>query len=200
MKTFVIANNSPISEAHIPAGRGDVTTTWYFLPDSALTNAGKPFFIPEFADNFVAIPSVAVKISRLGKSVDPRFASRYYSEIAPAIHFKAPELEKSLVAESLPADRARAFDRSLFIGEFMNAGDFKDRDIAFTVNGQKVYDLNLTAMPKGIETLISDISADNTLKMGDILIPTLPSSFPLSIGDVISIRLADTDLLTVRIR
>ncbi|HAO63855.1 MAG TPA: 2-hydroxyhepta-2,4-diene-1,7-dioate isomerase, partial [Porphyromonadaceae bacterium] len=38
----------------------------------------KPFFIPDFAPEFVLHPALAVRIDRLGKNIAPRFAHRYY--------------------------------------------------------------------------------------------------------------------------
>ena len=107
MKTVIIESNNPLS--------------WYFIADSALINAGKPFFIPEFADEFEAFLAPVVRISRIGKSIASRFAGRYYEEIAPAIHFRASALRRQLLEAGLPADPSHSFDRSMTVGSFIPA-------------------------------------------------------------------------------
>lgn len=110
MKTIVIESASPLS--------------WYFIADSALINAGKPFFIPEFADEFEAFLAPVVRINRIGKSIASRFAERYYTEIAPAVHFRASKLRRQLLAAGLPTDPSHSFDRAMIVGSFLPAIDF----------------------------------------------------------------------------
>lgn len=110
MKTIVIESASPLS--------------WYFIADSALVNAGKPFFIPEFADEFEAFLAPVVRISRIGKSIAARFAERYYTEIAPAVHFRASKLRRQLLEAGLPTDPSHSFDRAMTVGSFLPTSEF----------------------------------------------------------------------------
>ena len=48
------------------------------MADSTMLVGNKPFFIPDFAPEFVLHPALAVRIDRLGKNIAPRFAHRYY--------------------------------------------------------------------------------------------------------------------------
>ncbi len=41
-----------------------------FHPDSALLLPGRPMFYPDFGGEWVAFPMLAVRLNRLGKSVD----------------------------------------------------------------------------------------------------------------------------------
>lgn len=173
---------------------------WYFLPDSALINSGKPFFIPEFADTIEAIPVWAVRISRLGKSILPRFAHRYYSEIAPAIHFRAPRLKEELEAEGLPYDMAYGFDRSLVMGEFLPSDGRDNSTLLLKRNSKEVAACRLGELPYSIDDIISAISSQNTLKMGDLIIPAIPEGVTLAIGDCLEIASGDSGFFKVFIK
>ena len=55
-------------------------TPFRVWPDSCWILSRRPVFVPGFAPRFIGVPAIAVKISRLGKCVEPRFAPRYYAE------------------------------------------------------------------------------------------------------------------------
>ena len=193
MKTFVFDHNyNPSSEQE--------HTSWYFLADSALTNAGKPFFIPDFAADFEAIPTIAIKINRLGKSVSPQFGSRYYSEYAPAIHFRAKDLMGSLLGQHLPADRAYSFDRSFIMADFMPFPSSGEVALTMCCNGKATVSFNSSELSTPIDEAIAKASYANTLKMGDLIVPGLPIGESIAIGDLIELSSGGETLLTVQIK
>lgn len=193
MKTFIIENNI--------YGNQEENPVWSFLPDSALCNAGKPFFIPEDALDIKAFISPIIKITRLGKSIAPRFSSRYYSEIAPAIHFRDMEKRKRLIERGLPIDMSQAFDRSMIIGDFTSALQFLgDNSIILLKNGEKAEEWNEYELAISIDRLFQAISAENTLKMGDYLIPGLSNGVEIKISDELELRLGDKTLLNIQIK
>lgn len=193
MKTFVFEHNYDIN---LPFP----VRTWYFLADSALTNAGKPFFIPDFAKKFEAIPVIAIKIARLGKSIAPRFGSRYYSEFAPAIHFRARDLMDKLETLRLPADRAYSFDRSFIMGEFLPFPTDKLIKINMMKNGEIEGGFDRDKMLTAIDEVIAEASEANTLKMGDLIVPALPEGISIEIGDTLELTVEDRTVLTVQIK
>lgn len=193
MKTFVIENNS--------ADRDDEKPAWSFLPDSALCNAEKPFFIPENSGNIEVFIAPVIKITRLGKSIAPRFASRYYSQAAPALHFRDVSKRMSLLSRGLPLDIAQAFDRSLIIGDFYDSSHlFGNAPLELLKNGIKTAEWNHDSMPINIASLFPEISASNTLKIGDYLIPALSNGTPVAIGDTLELSLDSVTLLSVQIK
>ena len=50
-------------------------------PDSALLKDNKPFFLPDFSNEIHHEIELIIKISRLGKNIEAKFAHRYYDEI-----------------------------------------------------------------------------------------------------------------------
>lgn len=193
MKTFVIENNS--------AERNDEKPVWSFLPDSALCNAGKPFFIPEDSGTIEAFIAPVIKITRLGKSIASRFASRYYSLAAPALHFRDVSKRMELLSRGLPPDIAQAFDRSLILGDFSESTDlFRNIPLVLLKNGIKTAEWNNVSLPINIESIFPEISAANTLKIGDYLIPALSNGTPVGIGDTLELSLDSVTLLSVQIK
>lgn len=193
MKTFVFDNNYPPSE------KSDFVS-WYFLADSALTNAGKPFFIPDFAEEFEATPVIAVKINRLGKSIAPKFGGRYYSEYAPAIHFRAKDLLNRLLDLRLPTDKACSFDRSFIMGDFKPFPEAGEAIVVMKKNGKIVREFISSELLIPVNDAIAKASYADTLKIGDLIVPGLPKGIDIAIGDVLELSVDGCTALTVQIK
>lgn len=187
MKTIVIESDSPLS--------------WYFIADSALVNAGKPFFIPEFADEFEAFLTPVVRINRIGKSIGTRFAERYYTEIAPAVHFRASKLRRELLSSGLPTDPSHSFDRAMTVGTFIPVSDFlSDSLMTMLKNGVPVAVCDAVKIKAAVGPLLEAVSRSNTIKMGDHLVPHLSNPVEIGIGDKLDVALGSETLLTIHIK
>lgn len=190
-----------IDAAILPEGEGYKTLTWTFIPDSALANAGKPFFIPDFADSFCAHLSPAVKISRIGKSIGAKFAQRYYIEVAPALQFIAGKLLFDLTSKGLHGDQAYSFDRSLIVGPFipirrlMATGGF-----VMKKNGQDYAKVIPEELLRRADVAIESVSAYNTLKIGDLILPYKTYGADLAIGDRLEVFMDGEPLLNTAIK
>lgn len=193
MKTIILEGNRlPLTAPRL---------SWYFLSDSAPANAGKPFFIPDFADRFEALIAPVLRISRLGKSIGARFASRYYSEIAPAIHFRAPGLRSELQAAGMASDMAQSFDRSLIIGQFMPMERFLENPrIKLLKNGEPAAEWKLSDFSTSVSEAIAEISVSNTMKTGDLVVPGLSAPVGIEPGDRLSLMLEGERELLVAVR
>lgn len=193
MKTFVFENNYNPSEA-------SDFVSWYFLTDSSLTNAGKPFFIPDFAKEFEAIPTIAIRINRLGKSVAPKFGERYYSEFAPAIHFRAKDLLRRLRDLHLSADRACSFDRSFIMGDFKPFPSSGVVTVTMKRNGEPICEFNSDKLLNTVNETIAKASYADTLKIGDLIVPGLPHGTDIAIGDILELTTDGCTALTIQIK
>lgn len=174
--------------------------SWYFLADSSLTNAGKPFFIPDFAKSFEAIPVIAVRINRLGKSVAPRFAHRYFTTYAPALHFRAADLIRELKDGGLSPDRACSFDRSLIMADFIPFPENGEVTLEMKINGRATECFETVRMSLSLAQVIAEASRTNTLKIGDLIIPALPEGHKVSIGDLFELQINGNNVLSVQIK
>ena len=72
----------------------------FMKPESALLKDGKPFFIPDFSNEIHYETEMVVKINRLGKNIEEKFAHRYYDELTVGIDFTARDLQRDLKEKS----------------------------------------------------------------------------------------------------
>jgi len=145
--------------------------TIYLMADSSLLKDGKPFFIPDFAERFVAHPSLVVRINRLGKNISRKFAKRYYDAVTVGLCVKAEGVKEKFHDEN-PGALAVAFDGAAILGDFQEIGDSIDVNAIgykLFVDGNEVAAARTQDMTLDIDGLIEYISKYFTLKIGDIL-------------------------------
>jgi 2-keto-4-pentenoate hydratase/2-oxohepta-3-ene-1,7-dioic acid hydratase in catechol pathway len=150
----------------------------FMKPDSAVLLKQHPFVIPEFSNDVHHEIEIIVRINKVGKYIDPKFAHKYYDEIGVGIDFTARDLQETLKNKGLPWEKAKAFDGSAVIGEFLPKNNFnslKNLTFELTNNGKTVQKGNTDNMLWKIDELISYVSQFFTLKIGDIIFTGTPS-------------------------
>lgn len=149
----------------------------FLKPDSAVLLKQHPFVIPEFSDDIHHEIEVIVKISKVGKYIDAKFAHKYYDEIGVGIDFTARDLQDQLKSKGLPWEKSKAFDGSAVIGDFMSKKLFNSLEninFELTNNGKTVQKGNTSHMLWQIDELIAYVSQYFTLKIGDIIFTGTP--------------------------
>ena len=149
----------------------------FMKPDSAVLLKQHPFVIPEFSEDIHHEIELIVKISKVGKYIEPKFAHKYYDEISVGIDFTARDLQAKLKEKGLPWEKAKAFDGSAVIGEFLPKNQFVSlENITFelTNNNSTVQKGNSEMMLWNIDELVSYVSRFFTLKIGDIIFTGTP--------------------------
>lgn len=149
----------------------------FLKPDSAVLLKQHPFVIPEFSDDIHHEVEILVRINKVGKYIDTKFANNYYDEIGLGIDFTARDLQAKLKEKGLPWEKAKAFDGSAVIGNFLSKKNFQSTEnINFELrnNGNSVQKGNTSHMLWKIDELISYVSQFFTLKIGDILFTGTP--------------------------
>ncbi|WP_367751914.1 fumarylacetoacetate hydrolase family protein [Flavobacterium sp. WC2430] len=150
----------------------------FMKPDSAILLKQHPFVIPEFSEDIHHEIEIIVKINKVGKYIEPKFAHKYYDEISVGIDFTARDLQQSLKAKGLPWEKAKAFDGSAVIGDFLPKEQFSSlENITFelTNNDKSVQIGDSSLMLWNIDELISHVSQYFTLKIGDIIFTGTPA-------------------------
>lgn len=160
----------------------------FMKPDSALLRNNDPFYIPSFSNDVHYECELVVRINRLGKNIETRFANRYYDEIGLGIDFTARDLQAKLKDKGLPWEKAKAFDRSAAIGnDFIQKSELPDVNaIKFQLkkNGELVQNGDSSYMLFPIDEIISQVSNYFTLKIGDLIYTGTPVGVgPVAIGD-----------------
>ncbi|MCF6182415.1 fumarylacetoacetate hydrolase family protein [Lutibacter sp.] len=150
----------------------------FLKPDSAILAKNQPFFIPPFSDEIHYEVEILVKINKVGKYIDEKFAHKYYNEIGLGIDFTARDVQADCKEKGLPWEKAKAFDGSAVIGNFVakeNLGDLNNINFTLQKNNEIVQNGNSNAMLWKIDELIAYISQYFTLKKGDIIFTGTPA-------------------------
>ncbi|WP_298115218.1 fumarylacetoacetate hydrolase family protein [Flavobacterium sp.] len=149
----------------------------FLKPDSAVLLKQHPFVIPDFSEDIHHEVEILVKINKVGKYIEPKFAHNYYDEIGLGIDFTARDLQAKLKEKGLPWEKAKAFDGSAVIGDFLPKNFFNSLEsIKFELvkNGTVVQKGDTSHMLWKIDELISHVSQYFTLKIGDIIFTGTP--------------------------
>jgi len=157
----------------------------FLKPDTAILLKKQPFFIPEFSNNVHHEVEVLVKINKVGKHIDKKFAHKYYNEIGLGIDFTARDLQNTLKDNGLPWEKAKSFDGAAVIGKWLSKSIFENIDnINFELlkNEESVQIGNTSQMLWKIDELIEYVSKYFTLKIGDIIF----TGTPAGVGKVIA--------------
>ncbi|RDI11141.1 fumarylacetoacetate hydrolase family protein [Flavobacterium sp. AG291] len=149
----------------------------FLKPDTAVVQKQFPFVIPEFTNDVHHEVEVLVKINKVGKYIDAKFAHKYYDEIGLGIDFTARDLQSKLKEKGLPWEKAKAFDGSAVIGEFVSKTEFAALDninFELTNNGNVVQSGNTQHMLWKIDEIIAYVSQYFTLRTGDVIFTGTP--------------------------
>ncbi|AXT19471.1 FAA hydrolase family protein [Flavobacteriaceae bacterium AU392] len=150
----------------------------FIKPDTAILLKKQPFFIPDFSDDVHHEVEILVKINKVGKHIDKKFAHKYYDEIGLGIDFTARDLQSKLKAKGHPWEKAKAFDGAAVVGKWLSKSNFDNvNDINFKLlkNDEVVQDGNTNLMLWKIDELIEYVSKYFTLKIGDIIFTGTPA-------------------------
>jgi len=149
----------------------------FMKPETAVVLHRQPFFIPDFTQDVHYEAEVVVRINRLGKHIEERFAHKYYDAVTLGIDFTARDLQAKLKAKGLPWERAKAFDGSAVVGTFLPKDKFAElNNLNFELhkNGNVVQKGNTSNMLNSIDQIIAFASQYFTLKIGDLIFTGTP--------------------------
>ncbi|CAM3855604.1 fumarylacetoacetate hydrolase family protein [Flavobacterium cucumis] len=176
----------------------------FMKPDSAILPNKNPFVIPAFSNDIHHEVEILVKICKVGKHIDAKFAHKYYEEIGLGIDFTARDVQSKLKEKGLPWEKAKAFDHSAVIGAFTSKKNYSSlENINFELksNGAIVQEGNTNLMLWKIDELISYVSQYFTLKIGDIIFTGTPKGVAkVNEGDVLEGFIEGKAMFKIQIR
>lgn len=176
----------------------------FLKPDSAILKKNKPFFLPDFSDDVQYEAEIVLRISKLGKGIQARFAHRYYDAVTVGIDFTARDLQKKFSVAGHPWELSKTFDGSAPLGAFIPVEKFPDmNNIAFSldVNGNRRQSGNTSDLIFTFDRIIAYISRFYTLKTGDLVFTGTPSGVgPVMKGDNLVARIEDETVLDFYVR
>ncbi len=173
-------------------------------PDTALARNNQPFYYPDFSREIHYEVELVIRISKLGKKIDERFASRYFDAIGLGIDFTARDLQTRLKSKGLPWALAKGFDGSAPVSKFIPVEEFKDiHNINFSLNidGVERQKGNSSLMLFNFSQIISYVSRFITLKDNDLIFTGTPKGVgPVETGNKLEGYIEDKKLLEVEIK
>ena len=175
----------------------------FMKPDSAILLKNNPFFIPPFSEDIHYEVELLVRIKKIGKFIEEKFAHKYYDEIGLGIDFTARDLQKRLKDKGLPWEKAKAFDGSAVIGDFVPKDSLDLDNIRFQLirNGETVQDGNSSHMLWKIDEIISYVSQFFTLKIGDIIFTGTPEGVgKIQAEDVLEGKLEGSTMFQIKVK
>jgi acylpyruvate hydrolase len=178
---------------------------FFLKPDSALLKNNDPFFIPGWTQEVHHEIELVIRVCRLGKNIDKRFARRYYDEIGLGVDFTARDVQNELKKKGLPWEKAKAFDQAAVISNtFFPVSILPDKEIIrfkLNINGKTVQEGNSGLMIFGFDEIISHVSKYMTLKIGDLIYTGTPAGVgQIKIGDRLEGFLEDKKLLDFMVK
>ncbi|MCH1517327.1 MAG: fumarylacetoacetate hydrolase family protein [Flavobacteriaceae bacterium] len=176
----------------------------FLKPDTSILLKGQPFFIPEFSQDVHHEVEVLVKINRIGKHIQPKFAHKYYDQIGLGIDFTARDLQAKLKAKGLPWEKAKGFDGAAVVGKWLpkeSLPHVDDLTFSLTKNGETVQSGSSSLMLWKIDELIAYVSQFFTLKIGDIIFTGTPAGVgPVAINDNLVGTLEGQELFSIKVK
>lgn len=176
---------------------------FFFKPDVAILR-GNRFYIPEFSNEIHYEVELVVKINKVGKYIDEKFAHTYYNEIGLGIDFTARDIQRECKAKGLPWEKAKAFENSAVLSkEFIPKSELDLNNINFSLqlNQDTVQQGNSSQMIFTIDQIIAYISKFVTLKIGDLIYTGTPSGVgAVKIGDKLDGYIGDQKMFNIEIR
>ena len=168
------AHNKEMQHALLLSG-----PTIFMKPDASLSKDGKPFYIPDFSSDVQYEAEIVIKINRLGKCINRKFAYRYYDEITVGIDMTARDLQRELCKNGLPWEISKSFDNSAVIGKFVSIDkegwNVDAIPFRLDIDGKTVQEGNTADMIFKTDEIIEYVSRFVTLKMGDLIFTGTPA-------------------------
>jgi len=148
----------------------------FMKPKSALARPGVPVHYPQFTDNLQYECEVVLRICKNGRQIPQKFARQYFDQWTVGIDFTARDLQNKLKDAGLPWERAKAFDDSAVVGNFIpfDESELYSSQFSLTQNNVSVQKGHTSDLIFSFEHLISYISQYFTLQIGDLIFTGTP--------------------------
>ena len=176
----------------------------FLKPDTAILKDNEPFYHPDFSNDIHHEVEIVLKINKVGKNIDAKFAHKYYDEIGIGIDFTARDLQSKLKEKGLPWEKAKAFNDSAPISGFVSKSQFDDLqylNFHLQVNENIVQKGNTEMMLWNFDEIIAEISKYFTLKTGDLIFTGTPAGVgKVVIGDRLTAFIEGKEMMSFEVK
>lgn len=166
----------------------------FMKPATALLKNNRDFMYPDFSNDIHHEIEIVLRVDPSGKDFDA---------IGLGIDFTARDIQDHCKKNGLPWEKAKAFDHSAPISDFIAKEQFSDlNQIHFYLckNGEKVQMGNTRDMIFSFDQLIREISRYFTLEKGDLIFTGTPAGVgAVHRGDVLIGFLENRKMLEIAV-
>lgn len=183
MKILAVGLNyrDHIEESAVPSSIADAEEQELiiFHKGDSLHRLGQPYYLPDWTKQMEYEAEIVVQIDRVGKYIAERFAHRYYNKLSIGIDLTARDLQREAIAKGRPWTSSKVFDSSAVVGQWIDKHELdypnKAVELKLECDGVVVQKALSSDMIHSIDKIISTISQQHTLKIGDIIFTGTPS-------------------------
>ena len=175
----------------------------FVKPARCLLQRPLTFRYPDFATDLYSGCELVLRVSKDGKSITQNLAAGYFDAMTIGINFTAIDTTNEVQGDTKGWEKAKAWDNSSVIGEWMPAEkiSYKDEiDFCFYKNRLPVQLGNSAMMINNFDKIIAVISKRYSLKAGDIIFTGSPVSIvKMAGGDKVEAFFGDDSMLEFEI-
>lgn len=176
----------------------------FMKPKSAMLQPHAPFYYPEFTNELHYECELVLRISKNGKYIQEKFASKYYDAITTGIDFTARDIQTELKEKGLPWEKAKSWDNSAVIGKWVPLAELKNkRDINFSLfkNKELVQKGSSVNMIHDFDSIVAYISNYFSVNIGDVIFTGTPAGVgEVVVGDELEGILEDTSMFKLEVK
>lgn len=177
---------------------------FFIKPDTALLPKRNPFVYPSFTKDLHYEVEIVLRINKIGKHIEEKFAHKYYNEIGVGVDFTARDVQQQCKEKGLPWEKAKAFDFSAPTSDFVPIKNFKDiNQLSFElkVNDELKQKGNTRDMLFNFNQIIAYVSQFVTLKIGDYIYTGTPAGVgSININDRIACFIEGEKMLEFNVK
>lgn len=203
MKVFCIGRNY-VAHAKELGNEVPDEPVIFMKPKSALLQSHTPFYYPEFTNELHYECELVLRISKNGKYIQDRYASKYYDAVTTGIDFTARDIQQELKEKGLPWEKAKAWDNSAVIGKWVTFEELKNKkEINFKLlkNKELVQEGNSTNMIFNFDQIVAHISNYFSVNIGDLIFTGTPAGVgECVVGDELEGFMNEQSMFSVEIK
>ena len=160
----------------------------FMKPSTAMLNKGEHLTIPSFTKDLHYEAELVLRVNKVASKVKNAHMMDYCDAISVGIDFTARDIQNDLKAKGLPWEKAKAFDDSAVIGEWIPLTEDMFENpfhYSMTQNGNIVQEGDSSLMIYGLPQIIESITEFFTLYPDDLIYTGTPAGVgPTHQGDV----------------
>lgn len=168
--------------------------------DSSVLRNNDDFYMPSFSQNMQCTVGYMLRVTRLAKCMNEKFAPRCYDAVGVAVAFTAQDIVERNCALGRPCDEAYCFDKSFAISPESVAPDTVGEGTLQIKIGNSQCDTKLSDLQISLDKALSKASELLTLKMGDVVYVAATEPLKPQIGDRVAVSLNGAEMLNFEVK